>query len=88
MKSFAVELLVGETRYQLIFSRIALPKGGKFFIEAFTGQEVKYSFFMEQTAIGWKIVDAPKVPDEILHLQEQLSKLIEYQTGVLDTKTW
>jgi hypothetical protein len=77
MPSFTADFIIDEIKYRFQFSKINMPNGKKYFVDATTGDDKKYSFVMEQNNSEWRIVNAPKVPEVILNIENELSTIIK-----------
>ena len=78
MDFFESELLIDNVGYQIRFGKLHTPIGLKYFVDAVSGLDTKYSFMMEQNEGEWRIVSAPKMPDILLNIESALSAIIKY----------
>ena len=76
MDSFSHEILSATRSYRFSFHQIKTPLGTKFFVECNSLGKSPTSFTMEKRDNEWKIIDAPKINDDILYLQPRLSQVL------------
>jgi hypothetical protein len=78
MADFKKRILSEEGFYpEFIFYRIFTAKGIGFHISVIDKNRQSQFFNMEQTAEGWRIVNAPKLPDWIINIEKKLSDAID-----------
>jgi hypothetical protein len=77
MNSFKGEIIVKNNFHHFLFNKIEMPAGFKFFVACTSRNGTQWQFTMEKKGSDWEIINAPKVADEILHLQPKLSMIIK-----------
>ncbi|MFL5740208.1 MAG: hypothetical protein ACJ75B_08320 [Flavisolibacter sp.] len=77
MPSFTADFFIDDVKFQFQFNKISTPNGRKYFVNAINEQNRKYSFVMEQNDREWRIVNAPKLPERILNIENELSTIIK-----------
>jgi hypothetical protein len=77
MNSFKEDIYLKNSRLHFLFNKIEMPTGFKFFVACTTRNREQWLFTMEKRGNDWQIINAPKVADEILCLQPELSLIIK-----------
>ena len=74
---FCHQLLVGGLLHSFYFQRVLKTGGVRYYVSVADSNTRQHHFETAETFEGkWKIIDAPKVPDWIHSLEEELGKAI------------
>jgi hypothetical protein len=77
MQNFTRRIVVEGFSLRFFFHKMYTVKGISFHISVADRNNRSHFFNMEQTASGWRIVNAPKVPDWLIRTEQQLVNAIE-----------
>jgi hypothetical protein len=61
---------------EFFFNRMYTVKGIGYHVSIVGRDRQSYFFSMEQTADGWRIVNAPRLPDWIMNIEKKLEEAI------------
>ena len=77
MQSFTQRLYIRDGFHPIFFfNRIYTANGTKYHVSVMDKYNESYFFIMENKDGSWKIINAPKLPDWIMNLEEQLEHAI------------
>ena len=77
MQSFTQRLYIRDGFHpDFFFNRIHTASGIRFHVSVVDRFSRNYFFIMENKEGSWKIINAPKLPDWIMNLEEQLEHAI------------
>lgn len=84
MQHFIKRILIEEGfNPEFFFNRIYTVKGIVYHVSVVDKNKKSFFFNMEQTSEGWRIVNAPKLPDWIMNVEKDLEATIsENLTGL------
>lgn len=77
MGGFIRQIKSRGTTFDFSFLRIYTVDGVKFFVSVIEGATKSYHFTIQKRGDGWKIDDAPKVPDWIMALEPEFALAID-----------
>jgi hypothetical protein len=77
MQSFTKRIIVEGFSFQFSFHRMYTVKGINFHISVVDKNNRSRFFNMEQTSKGWRIINAPKLPDWLMMIEKQLGAAID-----------
>lgn len=81
MSNFSRRILVHQGFCpEFSFNRIYTTRGIGFHVSVVDQHKQSRFFTMEQTSEGWRIVNAPKLPDWIMNIEKKLSESITENT--------
>ena len=77
MENFTKHVLVAQGFYpEFFFNKIHTATGLRYHVSVKDKENNPYFFDMEEKEGKWKIIDAPKVPDWIMNIEQKLENAI------------
>jgi hypothetical protein len=76
MDTFSRKMFLDTIPFEVHFTRINVANGVKFFVFTCDQRGNIYSFNMERSGTGWRVVNAPSVTELILKNEKKLSEAI------------
>ena len=77
MQNFTRRIVVEGFSLRFFFHKMYTVKGISFHISVADRNNRSHFFNMEQSPSGWKIVNAPKLPDWLIKIEQDLAEAIE-----------
>lgn len=77
MQNFTKRIVIEGFSLRFFFHKMYTVKGVGFHVSVVDKNNRSHFFNMEQTAGGWRIINAPQVPDWLITAEKQLGDSIE-----------